>query len=1207
MRLPSAISAFHVGVSLLFLLSATASKGQDGGVAAGRSQITSQITDALRVKLPGNVHPAAKSMQDRGPAPETLPAERLMLVLKRSPEQDSELDTYLKSVQDPNSPQFRAFLTPQEFGRRFGISDADLNKLEGWLASSGFQVAGVNKGRSAIEFSGSVGQIQTAFHVSIHRFDVAGTSHLANISDPQIPAALARVVGGISSLNDFKPKANLIIGPAGKWDTGSKRFRPDLTASVNGHNDLFIGPGDAATIYNTPNAQNTRLAAGQTQYDGTGVTIGIVGTTLLYNSGDFAYRSFFGVNSGTLNTIYDGNLSDFDFAADETEANADTEIAGGLAPGATVRYYGAPDTIFQSGLMLAIYRAIDDNLVDILSASYGACEQALGTAGNLQVLNAWEQAAAQGIAVTVSSGDQGSAGCDYRSPETAASQGLAVNGLASTPYNIAVGGTDFDTLRNNFSTYVAVKNSTAYESAKSYISENPWNDSTLTNGPLSQNTAATDSSGQTNILAAGGGMSSAGNGGLAYAKPPWQQGFTPSASDNVRDLPDVALFSGIGNYGAVWALCSSSDCNGPAPTIHGVGGTSTSAPAFAGILALLNQKLGAGSRLGQANWVLYRLAQTTPGVFHQVMTGNIAVLCSAGSAGCGTNGFMTGYNAGTGYSLAAGLGSVDATSLVNHWSDDTLTTTNTTLTLDKTAFVHGTLVNITSAVTPASATGDIAIQDNYSAQAQATTSSIPSLLRLNAGAASGTNSLFPGGTYSVYARYSGDGSYSGSVSPSVGVTVSPEASILQLTVRAVDATGKLINGAGASFPLGTFFILDAQPIGVSQAGSPNPMADATGSVVLSDVTTNTSSPGNAAVTLDASGVSELQTSSFQAGSHAIGAAYAGDLSYLPSSAAAISFSVAKGPTTLSLTSSANSTIGSAIAIVALIATNVPTNSYSGYGTVTLTDMTNGAAVGTGYVEGAQCAVASPLECLQAFISVNSSQLSAGANSIVATYSGDNNFLASSSSTPVSLTCLAACFNPSGQTLGLAFYSSTGVITSTSGGTISTPVLVNSSTGFTGGVNLTCSVAGQHSADLRVPSCSFTPAQLNVTINQAATTTLIITSPGTTTTGDLQQIPRDPGEWPLGIVTLAGVLVAILPRRSSQSRWLRLGCAFIFSVGLLAGCAGGAKPSSLPPTIGGSGGATAVGPTPDLYTVTFRAVDSATGNVTAQNYSSFRVN
>lgn len=1132
-----------------------------------------------------------------------------MLVLKRSPEQETELAAYLQSVQDPKSPQFRAFLTPQEFGARFGISDVDLGKVEGWLKNSGFRVAGVNKGRSAIEFSGSVSQVETAFHVSIDTFDIAGTSHLANTSDPQIPAALAAVVGGISNLNDFKPKPNLVPGPAGRLDTRSKRLRPDLTISAGGQNFLLIGPGDAATIYNTPNAQNTRLTPGQAQYDGTGVTIGVVGTTLLYNSGDFAYRSFFGLGQGVLNTIYDGDQSDFDFNADETEANADTEIAGGLAPGAAVRYYGAPDTIFQSGLMLAIYRAIDDNLVDLLSVSYGACEQAIGAAGNQQILNAWEQAAAQGITVTVSSGDTGSAGCDDMNTETVAGQGLAVNGLASTPYNIAVGGTDFDTLKNNFATYVASSNSATYQSAKMYIPENPWNDSTLSNGLLSQNSPAINS-GQTNILAGGGGMSTAGSAGLtAYAKPPWQQGFTPSAGDSVRDLPDVALFSGAGNYQATWAICTDIDCNGPQPTIHGVGGTSTSAPAFAGILALVDQKLGAGSRLGQANWVLYKLAQTTPSVFHQVTSGNIAVHCSPGSGGCGVNGFMTGYNAGTGYSLADGLGSVDATNLVNHWADDTLGATNTTLALDKTNFVHGTSVLLTSTVNPASATGDVAIDNNYSAQTQATTSSVPSLLRLNSGAASGTNSLFPGGSYNVYARYSGDGSYAGSISQPVGITVSPEASILQLSAKAVDATGNVINAAGGSFPLGTTFIVDAEPIGVSQAGKPNPLADATGTVVFSDANLNSPLQGRSGVTLDATGISELQTSSFQAGSHAISGAYAGDLSYMASSAAAVSFSVAKGPTSLSLTSSANSTIGSGVDVLALITTNVPNNAYFGSGTVTLTDTTNNLVIGTANVENAQCTVASPLECLQASLSVSSTQLVAGANSLVATYSGDSNFLSSTSSAMLSVTCSAGCFNPSGQTLGLGFYASTGSISSRAGGTMTTPVAVSSQTGFTGGVNLSCSVAGQNSTDQRVPGCSFSPAQVNITSDQAVQATLTVSSPTTSTSGNLQQPQRGPGGWPFGVVAFAGMLVAFLPRRRNQSRWPGLACALIVSVALFTGCGGGSpQSSSSPPAGGGSGGGnSAVGPTPDVYTVTFRAVDSATGTITAQDYFHFTVN
>jgi hypothetical protein len=161
--------AFHLCVSLLLLLNATASQEQSLAGPSRLSQVAGGITDAVRVTLRGNVNPAAKNAQDKGPAPETLQANRLMLVLKRSPQQESELSTYLQAVQDPKSPQFRVFVTPEEFGRRFGISDIDLNKVEGWLTNSGFRVAGVNKGRSAIEFSGSVSQIQTAFHVSIHR------------------------------------------------------------------------------------------------------------------------------------------------------------------------------------------------------------------------------------------------------------------------------------------------------------------------------------------------------------------------------------------------------------------------------------------------------------------------------------------------------------------------------------------------------------------------------------------------------------------------------------------------------------------------------------------------------------------------------------------------------------------------------------------------------------------------------------------------------------------------------------------------------------------------------------------------------------------------------------------------------------------------------------------------------------------------------
>jgi subtilase family serine protease len=283
----------------------------------------------------------------------------------------------------------------------------------------------------------------------------------------------------------------------------------------------------------------------------------------------------------------------------------DYQLSGGIAPGAGIWYYAAGDTTFQSGLFLAIYRAIDDNKVDIISVSYGECEAALGAAGNQQVLNAWQQAAAQGIAVTVATGDSGSAGCDNPNLVTSAAQGLGINGLASTPYNIALGGTDFDILATRFSTYVNATNSVNYTSAAGYIPEEPWNDSTSVNGTLASNKPLKDGKGNTSIWAGGGGPSTAGNGTGAYSKPAWQQGFVPSDYEIVRDIPDVSLLAGSGTYHAMWAVCLGNDCmDGANSSIHGIGGTSAAAPAFAGVLAMVQQKIGT-----EIDNLLWRIAE----------------------------------------------------------------------------------------------------------------------------------------------------------------------------------------------------------------------------------------------------------------------------------------------------------------------------------------------------------------------------------------------------------------------------------------------------------------------------------------------------------------------------------------------------------------------------------------------------------------------
>src|SRR5882724_1587131 len=162
--------------------------------------VTQAVDDAVRTSLPGNVHPLARAEFDRGEAPPDLPLKRMLLVLKRSPEQETALRALIDDQQDKNSPSYHQWLTPEEFGARFGPADSDVTAVINWLTASGFEVTQVSKGRTVIEFSGTAGLVKQAFGTAIHRFAVKGEEHWANVSDPYIPTALAPIVAGLDSL-----------------------------------------------------------------------------------------------------------------------------------------------------------------------------------------------------------------------------------------------------------------------------------------------------------------------------------------------------------------------------------------------------------------------------------------------------------------------------------------------------------------------------------------------------------------------------------------------------------------------------------------------------------------------------------------------------------------------------------------------------------------------------------------------------------------------------------------------------------------------------------------------------------------------------------------------------------------------------------------------------------------------------------------------
>lgn len=679
------------------------------------ARITAPVDESILTPLKGNVTPRAAAQFDRGEVAPATQLTHVRLVLKRSSVQESALQQLLVQQREPSSPQYQRWLTPDQFGALYGPADADIAAITAWLESHGLKVESVSKGRTNIAFSGSVRQVEEALHTQIHSFMADGESFYSNVSDPQIPSALSVVISGIAHLNTLRPRPHLKRGPTTRFEgkasqssapNKSKGLRPQPHLTLSGQTTasgyfLFLTPQDAATIYNTPNSQlNVNYSSGQT-YDGTGVNIGVGGDALIQLSTVANFRQQFLPSQYSANlpiiVNVDGVTSTTN-PADRDEAYLDVELAGGAAPGATIYFYTSTD------LATGIEQALTDNVVDLFSLSFGQCERFLSTSDNSLISAWWQQAQSQGIVVMVSSGDNGSAGCDDPNSVTVAQYGLGVSGFASTPYNIAVGGTDFGVLNGQFLNYVNSTDASYRGSAKGYIPESVWNDSSYADTTIADNvpwTAVSGGSANAGIWAGSGGAStcstnstSYGGGGSitlgsctgGYAKPTWQTG-AGVPNDQVRDVPDVSLMSGSGLDSAVWTACTDDAVSGTSFFnncaainaqgdfyLTGFGGTSAATPTFAGILALVQQKTG--TRLGQAAAVLYQLASSTHGnvVFHDIIDGNNSVPCDLaltvdGSCALNTAGyhFETGYDAQPTYDLATGLGSVDAKELINAW------------------------------------------------------------------------------------------------------------------------------------------------------------------------------------------------------------------------------------------------------------------------------------------------------------------------------------------------------------------------------------------------------------------------------------------------------------------------------------------------------------------------------------------------------------
>jgi subtilase family serine protease len=870
-----------------------------------RARIAGAVNDDVRSTLAGNRHPFATDVNDDGPADDAVRLERMILLLKPDAEQAAALENFLAAAHDRASPQYGKWLDAPTFEQHFGAAAADVQRIAQWLAGHGFVIDEIPAGRRAIIFSGTAAQVRATFRTEMRQYRINGERHLANAEDPQIPAAFAAVVDGVVSLHDFhsRPLHN------------RAQVAPGYTAGGT----HYLAAADFHTIYNL----KPLYAKG---IDGSGISIAILGRTNVNIADMQQFRATMGLAANPPQIIVNGADPGL-VSGDHGESDLDLEWSGAVAPAATIKFVTSASTGTSDGIALSAQYAISNNVADIISLSYGECESVMGATQRNFYNTLWQQAAALGITVVVSSGDSGAAGCDLAS-QSSATHARGVNGLCSPQYSTCVGGTQFADTANPALYWSPATNPADQSSAISYIPEVVWN----------------ESGGGGGLWASGGGSS------IAWTKPTWQT--TPGVpANNKRYVPDVALTAAVHDGYLVY----SSDNATNTQTQYVFGGTSASAPSFAGIMALVNQKTG--YRQGNANPTLYGLATRqvssgNPAYFHLITSGNNTVP--------GLTGFSASV-ANSHFNEATGLGSVDANVLVNRWID-LLPASSTLLIATPNPIISGQSVTFTATVTGAAPTGTVQFADGMSIVGSAVT--------LSGGVATLTTGALTAGVHSITATYSGNIGNQPSTSAAVQQAVIAVSSVNVSSSAALIAAGGAVAFTATVSGLAPGGTVQFQDGGISLGA---PVALSASTAVL-----NT----NALIT---------------AGSHNITAVYAGDAANTASTSPAFVEAVVPATSSISLVTSA---------------------SLLGAGqSVTFTATVNGAAP-TGFVQFTDGGInlGAAVALVGGTAALTSTALAAGNHAIAATYSGDANNLGSASAALTQIITAGSGGNPAVPTM-----------------------------------------------------------------------------------------------------------------------------------------------------------------------------------------------
>lgn len=735
-------------------------------------RIHAEVTSSQLSTLKGSLQPMAQAQFDAGRMPSGTRLSGMSIFFGRSPAQQADLESLLAAQQNPASPLFHQWLTPDQFAARFGMAQSDIAKVETWLEQQGFAVDSVARSRNMIRFSGSVGQVEQAFQTQMHYYNVDGARHFAPSTALSLPAAIAPTVLAVRNLDDFRPRAMHIRSNAG-------RARPSFTSSLSGN--VFFSPGDIKVAYD----MNPLLSAST---NGAGQSIVVVGQSSIDPADVESFQNAAGLTvKDPLQVLVPGTGTPQTFPGDQGESDLDLEWSGAMATGADIVFvYTGSDTNFS--IFDSIAYAVDQKMGNIISVSYGACESQLNSTNSAALEAVMSQGAAQGQTIIAASGDSGSTAC-YVSPTTtnptlAVQQALAVNYPASSQFVTAVGGTEISQAQSAYftqgSAYWAGQNTSAdvITSALKYIPEVVWNDSLVS-------------------VQNGGGLSATGGGVSAlFPKPSWQASVPGIPADGKRDVPDVALYSSPDFVAYLYCTSDQSDWttgqNGSCTTgfrdsstqglLTLAGGTSFATPVFAGMVAILNQQKGYVSGAGLINPTLYTLASnsaTYASAFHDITTGDNTCPSAAGSTFCSTStGATTKYTANAGYDLTTGLGSVDLANLagVTGWPAPPagIVGTTTTVSASNNSPNSGDQVTFTITVAPTSGTStatgtvNLSIDGGGSSYSNGGTTATATLS--GNGTATYQASFSAAGIHQVVAQYPGDSTHAASTGV-VSVTV----------------------------------------------------------------------------------------------------------------------------------------------------------------------------------------------------------------------------------------------------------------------------------------------------------------------------------------------------------------------------------------------------------------------------------------------------